>query len=63
MVVLTQLALTPVFATIIFVIAVLAGVQYRRNWKAEGPAWKAWLFGSIAALCLIIVAFVPLQIG
>ncbi|MEM0928898.1 MAG: hypothetical protein AAGI89_06360 [Pseudomonadota bacterium] len=62
MIVLSALSLTPVSATIIFVLGVVAGYQYRRNWKVEGPAWKAWLFGSVAALCLITLAFVPLTI-
>lgn len=54
-------ALPPFLATAIFVVAVFAGYQYRKVWKNEGPAWKAWLFGAIAAGCLVTVAFVPLQ--
>ena len=55
------LYMTPAVATAIFVAAVLAGYSYRRVWKAEGPAWQLWLFGSIAAVCLLIVGFLPLQ--
>ncbi|MEO0551419.1 MAG: hypothetical protein AAFZ91_15995 [Pseudomonadota bacterium] len=55
------IALSPVVATALFVLAVVAGYQYRKVWKTEGPAWKAWLFGSIAGLCLSIVAFLPLR--
>ncbi|WP_420548063.1 hypothetical protein [Curvivirga sp.] len=51
--------LTSLSATIIFVIACLAGFQYRRVWKAEGPKWQLWLFGLIAAACLLIVGFMP----
>ncbi|MTI10381.1 hypothetical protein [Curvivirga aplysinae] len=51
--------LTSLSATIIFVIACLAGFQYRRVWKAEGPKWQLWLFGLIAAAGLLIVGFTP----
>ncbi|ASP33842.1 MULTISPECIES: hypothetical protein [Stappiaceae] len=53
--------LTPLTATIFFVLACLAGYQYRRVWVKEGPRWKLWLFGVIAALCLGIVAFIPVS--
>ncbi|MEL6857027.1 MAG: hypothetical protein AAFO74_01495 [Pseudomonadota bacterium] len=56
-----EIALPPLFATAIFVIAVFSGYQYRKVWKSEGPAWKAWLFGGVTALCFATVAFVPLQ--
>ena len=53
--------LPPIAATALFTIAILAGHQFRRNWKNEGPAWKAWLFGVVAAGCFAAVAFVPLS--
>ncbi|MEM9572927.1 MAG: hypothetical protein AAF996_15790 [Pseudomonadota bacterium] len=56
-----SLALSPWVATLIFVIAVVAGYQYRRVWKNEGPKWQAWVFGLIAAGCLMTVALVPLS--
>ncbi len=55
--------LTPLTATIIFVVAVIAGYRYRRVWKAEGPRWQLWLFGLIAAVCLLTVGFLPLKPG
>ena len=58
-----ELYLTPVSATVIFVIAVLAGYSYRRVWKAEGPRWQLWVFGGLAALCLLTVGFVPMRTG
>ncbi|MCV6592772.1 MAG: hypothetical protein OIF48_07465 [Silicimonas sp.] len=58
----TDLTLTPALATAIFVAACLAGVQYRRVWKAEGPRWQLWLYGALAALGLTILGFVPLAI-
>lgn len=57
----TEFALPPLIAVIVFVVAVVAGHQYRKSWKSAGPAWRAWLFGAVAALCLLIVAFAPLR--
>jgi hypothetical protein len=58
---LSELTLSPLIATVIFVLACLSGIQYRRVWKAEGPRWQLWLFGVLAALGLLIVGFVPLK--
>ena len=55
--------LTPLTATLIFVVAVIAGYRYRRVWKAEGPRWQLWLFGLLAAVCLLAVGFLPLKPG
>ncbi|MGX9356155.1 hypothetical protein ACS3SW_13645 [Roseobacteraceae bacterium S113] len=49
-------------ATVLFVLACLAGFQYRRVWKAEGPAWKLWVFGVVAGGCLLVLGFVPLEV-
>ena len=57
----TDLTLTPSVATVIFVAACLCGYQYRRVWKAEGPTWQLWLFGSLAAAGLMVLGFVPLS--
>lgn len=56
-------ALTPIAATAIFVVGIVSGYQYRRVWKTAGPAWQAWLFGSIAAASLLGLAFIPLVSG
>ncbi|WP_417743714.1 hypothetical protein [Salipiger sp.] len=58
-----ELMLTPVSATVLFVIACLAGYRYRAVWKAEGPAWQLWLFGIVAAGCLLTLGFVPMTEG
>lgn len=58
----TGLTLTPLWATMIFVLACLAGYQYRRVWKAEGPRWQLWLSGIVAASGLLILGFVPLAV-
>ncbi|MEM8871469.1 MAG: hypothetical protein AAGB10_06475 [Pseudomonadota bacterium] len=57
----SNLYLTPVMATGLFVVAVLAGYRYRRIWKSEGPRWQLWLFGSLAAICLLTLGFLPLR--
>jgi hypothetical protein len=58
-----DLTLSPLGATSLFVIAVLAGVNYRRTWKANGPRWQLWLFGGVAGCCLLAVGFIPLEGG
>lgn len=55
-----QPQLSPLVATALFVTAVLAGHRYRRVWKTEGPAWRAWLYGSVAGLCLLALALIPM---
>lgn len=55
-----DLTLSPAIATVLFLLAVVAGVQYRRVWKNEGPRWQLWAFGSVAGVCLLVVALVPL---
>ncbi|UUX49298.1 hypothetical protein NUH88_18080 [Nisaea acidiphila] len=55
--------LTPITATVLFVVAVISGYRYRRVWKTEGPAWQAWLYGSIAAGALLSLGFLPLKGG
>lgn len=56
-----DLSLSPALATVVFVAGVVAGYNYRRNWKEEGPAWKTWVYGLVAALAFMTVAFIPLS--
>ncbi|MCA0918741.1 hypothetical protein LCM32_00070 [Pseudooceanicola nanhaiensis] len=58
----TDHTITPAIATIIFVIACLAGYSYRRVWKTEGPRWQLWLYGVIAAAGLLSLAFFPMDL-
>ncbi|TCL09499.1 hypothetical protein BXY66_1548 [Shimia isoporae] len=53
--------LSPATATLIFVVAVLAGHRFRRIWKDEGPRWQLWVTGLLAAVCLLTVALLPLN--
>ncbi|MAQ85412.1 hypothetical protein [Psychromarinibacter halotolerans] len=59
----TDLSLTPAVATVLFVIACLAGYRYRSVWKAEGPRSQLWLFGLIAAVSLLTLGFLPVTGG
>lgn len=58
-----DLTLTPAIATVLFAVAVIAGYRYRGTWKAEGPRWQLWLYGVIAAGCLLTLAFTPMAGG
>ena len=60
---LSDLSLSPVAATVFFVAAVLAGYRYRRVWKTNGPTWQLWVFGAIAATCLLVLGFLPLRLS
>ncbi len=57
----TDIVLTPPIATLILVVTCLAGFQYRRVWKAEGPRYQYWVFGILAATGILVLGFVPLQ--
>ena len=57
------MTLTPVTATLIFLVACLAGYRYRRVWKAEGPSWQLWTFGLIAGGALLVLGFVPMAVS
>ena len=57
----SDLALSPWLATLIFCVTCVAGHQYRRVWKAEGPRYQYWIFGIAAAAGLLILGFVPMK--
>lgn len=54
------MTLTPLIATSVFVIACLAGYNFRRTWASEGPRWQLWLYGTVAGIGLIILGTVPM---
>lgn len=53
--------ITPFWATLLFVIAIIAGHLYRSNWKNEGPTWKLWLYGIISGTLLATIALIPIS--
>lgn len=55
--------LTPLVAVILLVLAVGSGHLYRENWKLKPENWlkRAWIFGTIACLSLLALAFLPLR--
>lgn len=60
-IILSELTLTPISATLIFLVGCIAGYQYRRIWQADGPDWQLWLSGLTAAGAFLTVGFVPLS--
>lgn len=60
---LSDLTLSPVLATTVFVIACWAGYRYRTVWKADGPAWTLWIYGLVAGTCLLALGFIPVVEG
>ncbi|MEM9583980.1 MAG: hypothetical protein AAGA08_12765 [Pseudomonadota bacterium] len=60
--ILSDLSLSPALATAIFCVTCLAGYRYRRVWKSEGPRHQYWLFGLIAAIGLLTLGFIPIEV-
>lgn len=60
----TDLSITPVSGTILVLVLLLCGRQFRQNWKAQEGAWvvRAWLYGIVVVVSFGIVAFVPLVV-
>jgi len=58
---LSGLTLSPLAATILFVLACISGYQYRRVWVREGPRRQLWLYGLLAGGLLCLVAFIPVK--
>lgn len=56
-----EMTLSPLLATILFVLACYSGFKYRRVWVQEGPRWQLWVYGVLAGTCLALVAFIPLE--
>ena len=55
------LSLSPLAATLVFAAGCLMGHRYRNVWKAEGPRWQLWLFGTGAGAAFLTLAFLPLE--
>jgi|GEM_PF-497155 len=59
---LSSLTLSPAIATIVFCVTCIAGYRYRRVWKAEGPRFHYWVFGTVAAAGLLALGFIPIDV-
>ncbi len=57
------LTLTPLTATLLVVVMVICGRNFRLAWKNQTDGWqkRAWLYGLPAAASLMLLAFVPLK--
>lgn len=57
------LVLTPLTASLLFLVLVLSGRAFRQNWKAQGDGWtfRAWLYGVPAGVSFLALAFIPLE--
>ncbi|MEM7214500.1 MAG: hypothetical protein AAF423_03065 [Pseudomonadota bacterium] len=55
--------LTPLTATILLIFAVSFGHMFRQNWKDQKKNWKmrAWIYGCLAAIAFLVLAFTPLK--
>ncbi|MEL7213013.1 MAG: hypothetical protein AAGK92_10155 [Pseudomonadota bacterium] len=59
------LVLTPLTATVLFVVLVFCGRGFRQNWKAQEEGWvlRGWLYAIPVLVSFSVLAFVPLQFG
>ncbi len=54
--------LTPQSATLLFIVACLAGYLYRRAWGRDGAVWWLWGAGFVSGAAFLILALVPLSV-
>ncbi|MCV6596235.1 MAG: hypothetical protein OIF40_04020 [Mangrovicoccus sp.] len=61
----TDLALTPLTGTLLLLVMLFCGRQFRENWKLQAPGWeaRAWIYGLPAAVSFFALALIPLQIN
>jgi len=59
---LLSMTLTPLSGTVLMLVLILCGRQFRETWKAQGPGWaiRAWAWGVPAALSFAALALLPL---
>jgi TRAP-type C4-dicarboxylate transport system permease small subunit len=55
--------LNPLLAAFLLIAMIYCGKVFRQNWVSQGPGWvkRAWIYGSLAFLFFVTVAFVPLD--
>jgi len=61
----TDLFFTPLTGTLLLLVMLFCGRQFRENWKGQAPGWeaRAWVYGVPAALCFFALALIPLQVS
>ena len=59
------MTLTPLTATLLFLVLVICGRQFRETWKAQRDGWaaRAWVYGLPAAASFFALAFLPFSGG
>lgn len=60
-----SLHLTPLTGVLLVFAVVICGHRFRLAWKQQGPGWRirAWIFGLVAGLGLLLLAFLPFSAG
>jgi hypothetical protein len=55
--------LNPLLGAVLLVAMIYCGKVFRQNWVSQRPGWvkRAWVYGSLAFLSFVVVAFVPLD--
>ena len=55
--------LNPLLAAVLLVAMIYCGKVFRQNWAVQEPGWvkRAWIYGALAFLSFVVVAFVPLE--
>lgn len=62
---LADLTLTPVSGTLLLIVMVFCGRNFRQNWKAQEEGWvvRCWLYAVPVLISFCALAFLPLEIG
>lgn len=59
------MTLSPLVGTILLVVMVFCGRQFRETWKAQADGWvlRAWIYAVPVLISFAVLAFVPLEFG
>lgn len=57
-------SLSPIAGIVLLLVMLFCGRAFRENWKAQAEGWqkKAWLYGCLAFLAFLPIAFLPLDV-
>lgn len=60
-----DLHLTPVTGTVLLLVMLFCGRQFRDNWKRQAEGWqgRAWIYGVPVTLSFLALALIPLRMG